>query len=711
MFKEIFLFELKYRLKRPGTWAYFGILLLFGLIVAIGGNGPASEKVFVNAPKAIATMLITVSFFGIMLASAVMGVPVYRDIEHRTENYYFSFPISEKGYLLGRFMGSFVTLLFISLGMHLGLIIGFAIGPFAGFEEPERFTSFNLWHYIQPTFTLYWTNFLFAGCIFFSLVTLTKRIMLAYAGGAILFITYLVSTTLTQDLESQDLVSLLDPFGFAAYNNITKYWTVEEQNTLTVPFTSLLIWNRVIWVGLGLSLLVYTLLRFDFQRFLDKKLGGSKKGKSEKDTKPKSALIKLPTVTRTFPGAFNIRLLLQLAGMEFKNIIKDNFFKAILIAAVGFLFFDAWFGFPIYGTPSLPLTYYMLEVKDFTYVILVFVLIVFITGEVMHRERNVNYHQIFGSLPLSNFVVFGSKIVALIMMSFVLANMVLVSGVLNQVVKGYFNFEFDKYFTDLYLIEFPRYIIFTLLAFSVHSVVTKKFLGHVIAIAIWAMLFALNNLLNVNNNLFLYGYSPGYTISDLNGFGHFGEALFWFRFYWIAVGGLLMMAGYLLWRRGTDSGQKARLQLAKSRFTGITMISMVLLLVCAIGSGVFINYNTSTLNNYTTSEEGTIGRANYEKQLSQYDQILQPKVTDVKIYADLWPEKRTATINGRFEMVNKGDQPIDSLHLNWGSRGVFHKNMEVIGHDAVRDDPNLGKGLIHSHKMDEMFLLVRPEQK
>ena len=71
MFKEIFFFELKYRIKRPGTWAYFGILLLFGLIVSISGDGPASEKVFINGPVSIAIMLSTISIFGTMLSSAV----------------------------------------------------------------------------------------------------------------------------------------------------------------------------------------------------------------------------------------------------------------------------------------------------------------------------------------------------------------------------------------------------------------------------------------------------------------------------------------------------------------------------------------------------------------------------------------------------------------------------------------------------------------
>ncbi|WP_439128846.1 M1 family aminopeptidase [Polaribacter sp.] len=689
MFKEIFLFEIKYRLKRPATWAYFGILLVFGLFFSIGGNGPASEKVFVNSPTAIATMLSVISIFGIMLSSAIMGVPVYRDIEHKTENYYFSYPITEKGYLMGRFFGSMFVLLLVSLGLHAGLIIGFEIGPYAGFVEPERFTDFNLWWYLQPTLTLYWTNFFFAGCIFFTLVSMTKKVMLAYAGGAILFITYLVTNTLTQDIEAKDLVSLLDPFGLGTFNNVTRYWTAEEQNTLTVPFDGMIIWNRLLWVGLGVILFLYTLFRFDFQRFLNKNFGKIKKKKEAKQSSSNAALIKIPSVGKHFSGALNIKLLFSLAFLEFKNIVRDNFFKAILAAGVAFLFFDAWFGFPSYGTPSLPLTYYMLEVKDFTYVILIFILIVFMTGEVLHRERGVRYDQIFGSMPLPNRIVYGSKFLALALVAFVLVNLVLVSGVFNQIIKGYYNFEFGKYFTDLYLIEYPRYIIFIMMAFFVHSIVSKKFMGHVIAIAIWIFLFGLNNFAEINNNLYLYGYSAGYTVSDMNGFGHFGESLFWFRFYWLSCGALLTFIGYLFWKRGTDSGRKARFQIAKSRFRGATLVSIVTALILWIGAGFYINYNTKTLNYYANADAGTLNRVDYEKTLSKYAKIHQPKIIDVKVNADLLPKERSATITTNFIMVNKSDEPIDSLHLNWGGKSSFKRKMDKFLIDNQK--PVLGK--------------------
>ena len=689
MFKEIFLFEIKYRFKRPATWAYFGILLLFGLFIAIGGNGPASEKVFVNSPVSIATMLSTISIFGIMLSSAIMGVPVYRDIEHKTENYYFSYPISEKGYLLGRFFGSMSVLLMVSLGLHIGLIIGFAIGPYAGYIEPERFTEFNLWHYIQPTITLYWTNFFFAGCIFFTLVSLTKKVMLAYAGGAILFITYLITITLTQDLENKNLVSLLDPFGSGTYQNIIQYWTPEEQNNMTVPFSGLFVWNRIIWVGLGLLALFFTLFKFDFQKFLNKNYSSKKKKEEVASANAAGTLTKIPRVSKVFSGSLNVKLLFGLAVMEFKNIIRDKFFIAILMAAVLFLFFDAWFGSPIYGTPSLPLTLTMLEVKNFTYIILIFILIVFMTGEVLHRERNVNYDQIYGALPIPNRIIYGSKFLALVMISFVLVNMVLVSGMINQIIKGYYNFEFGMYFTDLYLIEFPKYIIFVLLAFFVHSMVPKKFMGHVIAIAFWVFLFGLNTMADVDNNLYLYSYAPSYTVSDMNGFGHFAEALFWFRTYWLACGGVLLVIGYLFWRRGTDSGAKARWQIAKERLNIRTISALIILFVVFIGSGAFINYNTSTLNKYRTAKQGTIATAEYEKQLSKYDRIAQPKVVDVKLNADLIPENRTAKIKSTFTMVNKSKVVIDSLHLNWGAEGLLKKEVNTFTIEGRV--PKLGK--------------------
>lgn len=687
MFKEIFLFELRYRWKRPATWAYFGILFLFGALIGGSGQTPSSEKVFVNAPASIMEMIVVVSIFGVLLASAVMGVPVYRDIEHKTQNYYFSYPIREKAYLLGRFLGSFVTLLFISLGLILGLILGFTICKTFGIEEAERFTTFNPLYYLQPTVLFFWPNLFFAGAIFFSLVSLTKRIMVAYAGGAILLVAYLVANTLAQDLDTREIMNIVDPFGLSTVIDAIRYWTPVEQNTRLLPLSGAILWNRLLWMGIGLIIFLATLFRFDFQRFLSTKLGKEKKDKAT-EGRPAAATIRLPKVTQSFSKAQYWRQLWRLAWLEFKNIQRDLFFRAILLVAVLFLFFDAWFGFPVYGTPSLPMTYYMLESRDFTFVILVFVLIVFITGETLHREKSVKYDQIYAALPLPNWVIYGSKFLAMIILCFLLVHMILISGVLNQVIKGYFEFELGKYFTDMYLIAFPEYILFVMVAFFVHALVSKKFLGHVITIGIWLLIFGISNLANVDFNMYFYSYKPGYTISDMNGFGHFGAGQFWFLLYWLALGGIMVLLGMIFWRRGTDAGRRARMQTARSRLNRSSFFSLGILALVFIGSGAFIYYNVSTLNNYRTAKTSRKMSARYEKDYRQYFQIAQPKVTDLKMEAEIYPDDRYAIAKGNFTMVNKTNEAIDSLHLDFGSPGSFYQKVHEFTVEG--QEPKLG---------------------
>ncbi len=686
MFREIFLFELKYRIKRPATWAYFGILFLFGALIAVDGGfvGNASEKAFANSAYQIGSFICIISIFATMISSAVMGVPVYRDIEHGVKDYYFTYPITERGYLLGRFAGSFVILLLISLGLLLGMMLGYALGPFVGWEEPERFGPLHLWHYIKPTLTIYWPNLFLTGAIFFSLVALTRKVFISYVGSVLFFIGYLVALTLAQDIDNKNLVDILDPFAFNTYQNVARYWTPVEQNVNLLPLEGNFLWNRLLWLGLALALLLFTVFRFDFVRFL-RQSSGKAVGADEEPEQPSAALT-LPRVGQYFSPGIYFRQMLRQSWLEFKNIIRDVYFLGMIAGGVLFLFFDGWFGSTIYGTTSLPMTYYMLEVKDATYILFVFIIIIFYTGEVVHRDESVGFQQIASALPTPNWVTYGSKFLAMVLVCFLLVNMVWVVGVFNQTIQGYFNYEFGKYFTDLYLLEFPRYLQLAILAFFVHILVNKKFLGHVIAIAVWLVMFGLNQLAEINYNMLLYSYRPGYLVSDMNGFGHFLKPISWFNLYWLALGGVLLILGNLLWNRGTESGWKVRLKLFRKRWNWRPALGIIGLALAWMLSGAFIYYNVSVLNKYRSNKENEKLTADYEKKFSRYATIYQPKITDVKVEADIFPAERKATARGRFVIVNKSSHAIDSLHLNYGSP-IRHTTMTHFAVDG--QEPSL----------------------
>ncbi|MEL6191850.1 MAG: M1 family aminopeptidase [Bacteroidota bacterium] len=703
MFKEIFKFELKYRIGRPATWAYFGILLLYGLLLGSLGESYSSEKTLANSPYSITQTMVTLSVFGMLIASAVMGVPLYRDIEHKVKNYFFSYPITEKSYLLGRYAGSMVILLMISLGLHLGMIIGYATGPLWGVEDADKFGPLNLLHYLNPTLLFYWPNFILFGTLFFALVAFTKRVTVTYVASILAFIAWLLGNALTQDIENRTLVDLLDPFAFRTYENITRYFTPVEQNTLLTALEGNLLWNRLIWIGVAFTVFLITYYRFDFQKFLDKKLGKSKKKGAEESVKPDFSKL-IPAGVKNFSTGIYLKQMWNQARLEFRNIFRDPYFLAIMVGALLFLFLDGWFGSRTYGTPALPTTYYMLEAKDGTYIIFVFILIIFYTGEVVHRDRSEKYDGIANTLPVPNWLIYGSKFLAMVMVSFVLVNLVWIVGILNQTVQGFFQYDFGMYFTDLYLIEFPEYVQLVMLAFFVHILVNKKFLGHVASISVWLVMFGIRDFAEYDYNLFFYSYTPAYRISDMNEFGHFMKPLAWFNMYWLALGSFMLVLGNMLWPRGAEDSWKSRIKLFSQRFNVVSAPALLGTFILFLACGSFIYYNTQVLNTYRTSKENKELQASYEKKYRRYLTANQPKIFDVALTSDIYPEERKTYARVDMQVTNKGITPIDTLYLYMGSP-IEHTSLDLIEWENVSlekdfEDPDMR---VYKYALKESF--------
>ena len=81
MFLPIFLFELKYRLRRPATWIYFIILTIMGALVTAAAGGifgsgtnvslsADGAHVHVNSPHSISGAIVVLSLFGVIITSA-----------------------------------------------------------------------------------------------------------------------------------------------------------------------------------------------------------------------------------------------------------------------------------------------------------------------------------------------------------------------------------------------------------------------------------------------------------------------------------------------------------------------------------------------------------------------------------------------------------------------------------------------------------------
>src|SRR5688572_14992898 len=208
MFSEIFFFELKYRLKRPATYIYFILLFAFGFLFMniMGGafkgiTATTGSKVFANSPGSLAGAISALSFFGILIISAIIGNAIYRDFEHRTHALFYTTPIKKWQYLGARFLGSYLITVLVFTGIALGLMAAAEI-PWP-WLSPEKFGPFNFMAYLQPYILIVWPNMFFAGAIFFSLATLTRNVLSTYIGSILFLVLYGVSQTLTKDLDNK----------------------------------------------------------------------------------------------------------------------------------------------------------------------------------------------------------------------------------------------------------------------------------------------------------------------------------------------------------------------------------------------------------------------------------------------------------------------------------------------------------------------------
>ena len=60
-----------------------------------------------------------------------------------------------------------------------------------------------------------------------------------------------VLESLLSDPEHRTLAAILDPFGAAASNYYTKYWTPSEQNELQIPIKEMIVYNRLLWMAIA----------------------------------------------------------------------------------------------------------------------------------------------------------------------------------------------------------------------------------------------------------------------------------------------------------------------------------------------------------------------------------------------------------------------------------------------------------------------------
>ncbi|MEE9373570.1 MAG: M1 family aminopeptidase [Saprospiraceae bacterium] len=661
---EILKFEIKYRLKRPETYIYFVILFLmaFGAIttdvIQVGGGAGQVKE---NAPTTISFFQIILSVIpGLILASSVMGLPILRDFTNNTASMMFTAPITKTQYLGGRFLGS----LTMNVLIFSGIFFGMALGYLMPWIDQENLLPYNLAYLVKPFLVFILPNIFIMSCLFFASGALSRNILVVYIQGIFLFIFYAITSELMESWDNQNLGALLDPFAINTNSHVIRYWTVAEQNSNSVGFTGLVLWNRLLWMGIALASLLFTFWKFDFNLIS----GKGKKNKKTTETKELpnviSAAIDIPKV-RQFSGiGTSIKQIINLAGFYFKWLANQYTFLALVIGGILFTAAGFFFGLGgMYDVNVYPSTYRVLGLLgDFN--IFFFIITVLYSGELVWKERDVKINLIYDAMPYPNYVSLIGKFLALVLIFIVLLFTLGLVGIAAQSLMGFTHYEIPVYIKSLFVDDLSNWVLFAFLGFFMHTIINHKFIGHSAMVVFFIATLMIDNLGWEHNMLQFASGSLG-QYSDMNGFGHYFQPFTWFSSYWLGFALVLFTLVLLFTVRGANTAIKTRFKLSAQRWNkSIAELALVSILLFA-GAGYYIYYNTNILNKYQNSDDGNADQAEYETTLKKYENQPLLKIVDTYVEVDVYPETRSFTAKGNYTLKNKTEKPIDKLYVQF----------------------------------------------
>jgi len=655
----IMFFELRQKFRSISTYVYF--LMFFALamlwMAAAGGAFAGATisfggKTHINAPSSVSQTITFLGYLGIVIVAAMMGRAIQQDTEHNIWHFFYTSPINKFQYLAGRFLGAFFTLLFIFSSVGLGAWLGCYLPGI----EPVHLGPIMPLSYILPYLFSLIPNLLIFGALFFTMGALFRRMLPVYVASVVLLIGYLASGPLLHDLDNKTLAALMDPFGSRAISLLTEYWSVADKNTKLVPLSGIYLTNRLIWSAFGFIMILTCFWRFNFAAI-------SSTGRQKKERQAPAITSKRVTTAHTnFSTSGLLRMFIAQTNLNLRETIKNIYFIAIALCGVLFMASTAPVITKMFGTSTYPVTYAVLEVLSGTFSLFMLIITTFYAGELVWRERDARMSQLFDTLPIPNSLPFLSKLLSLILLQGLLLFVLMIFGILFQTIKGYHHYELAEYSYQLFLVQWPDYMLIAVLAMAIQIIINNKYVGYFLMIAYYIAQVSLPGL-GFEHPMLVYGDVPRLTYSAINGYGHFLPEIRWTQTYWSGIALILVSASMLFWVRGTTSDWRGRLRLAKLNTSRSITIIAAMGLLCFASAGCALFYFNNILNTYKNTFDKQSEQATYETKYKQFERAPQPRITDVKLNVDIFPNVRRANISGEYVLTNRSSTSIQKIFI------------------------------------------------
>jgi ABC-2 type transport system permease protein len=676
MLRHVAGFELRYQLSAPAFWvtSLIFFLLTFALVnsdnLQLGWGG----QVFRNSPYTLALDCMIMGVWAIFILTTFVSNVVVRDEETRFGPIIYATRLSKFDYLFGRFLGAWAAGCLSFLAVPLAVMIASAM-PWL---DPQTIGPFRPLDYLYVYFVLCVPTLFIIGASFFSLATSTRSMFATYIGALVVLVIYFLATGYFKRAEFAPAAALLDPFGLSAFDEATKNWAPNERNLLLPSMAGGLLRNRVLWLAIAFALLGVAWRSF---RQEDRALPSDRQAaaRATQDAEPQSTAPRPQAEKPASHRELGWGPLAALTRFDVMSVLRSPAYVVLL----GIAFINAVVGLWYAGDDSVsvifPVTRVMIQTLRELFTTFPLLIAAFYAGELVWRDRERRVFEIVDATPSSDIAFLLPKILAIAIVLFTMALMSVVAAVCVQALKGFPHFEFSHYLLWYMLPWLVTMMLYAVLAVFVQMLVPHKFVGLLVILLVLVAQRTLPNL-GFDHSLYLYATTPPTPISDMNGQGEFARYAAWFRAYWAAFATILALLTYALWRRGESAPLKVRIQRLPRRLKGRLGWAVGAAAVVMAALGGYIYYNTNILNEYRPYVASERWAADYEKTLSQFEKLPQPRITDVMLKIDLFPDEPRVVTRGSYMIENRTGAPLKEVHISWVRA---HEEKSFLGTEAV----------------------------
>ncbi|HTF66052.1 MAG TPA: hypothetical protein VK638_25530 [Edaphobacter sp.] len=685
MFGQVFLFELKQRLKSPVIWVLAALLAVKTISDMMGGEwqGLAGGGVPRNAPFAVYYVCVYATFWTAVFGAGLTTAPLLRDAQTRLAPLVNSSRVTNGGYFWGKFFASLIGLSIVMLG----IIAGIALVPVVE-------ALFHIVPAVQlmPTpwahVFLAWLVWILPGCfiyggIHFALAALTGRTLPSY-GVAVLsmavftlfFVAFIgVSGTRLFWLE------VLDPMGHHTLTGQLSLWTVQERSHRFLQATPGLLLNRALYVGGALSILVVARWRFSLAALVARTKSPARTSKAQNGTTGEieqqfAGKGFTPTITNHSARFRSLRVAWYLALRELRFTWSGTAFRVVLAAVVLLGFLGARFGSADYYTQPeqhiLPAAQYLLELVGKQMFMMLVMTGVYFGTEMLARDRTARMSMLVDTAPVATNTLAGAKWLAITLLSLTLAPLPALTVFLFQVLSGYHELV-PAHFPRSFLQMAPQVIVFCWIAMAVYSLTRSKIAGQSISILLLFFFAILHSINAIEQHFFVLGLPPDLVFSDFRVMGASNARHLSFDAWYFGIAGVLAVFAAWLWPRGTDTALSKR---AVGLRHTISWTTAILLCVAAVtlGVGGVTAWRSLHVDHlYRSMKERRSDAASYEKQYSAHERWPQPLVQSVALRLTINPGAKRMEYEGVWRLANSSMEPLNRLHIEMPESALLPK--------------------------------------